>query len=66
MFKKIETDINQLQHLGPVIWCMEFLDTKEIIKGITLAGWLTYYLAKLNQIDPLKTPWVEYFKKKLE
>lgn len=38
---------------------------EEVICGIGCASWLTYHLSQLNQIDPLETPWVEYFKEKL-
>lgn len=32
---------------------------------LQLGSWLTFYVGILNNIDPVKTPWVAWFKKKL-
>ena len=32
---------------------------------LQLGAWITYYLSALNSVDPLKIPWVDWFKKKL-
>lgn len=33
---------------------------------LQLGSWTTYYLAVLNKINPVKIPWVDWFKKELE
>lgn len=33
---------------------------------LSFGGYLSYYLAKIYQVDPIAIPWVDYFKKKLK
>jgi hypothetical protein len=33
---------------------------------LQLGAWITYYLAEENQVDPIKIPWVDWFKKALK
>ena len=33
---------------------------------LQLGAWITYYLAQSNQVDPIKIPWVDWFKKMLQ
>lgn len=33
---------------------------------LQLGSWVTYYLGRLNGVDPVKVPWVDWFKKELE
>ncbi|KKR91863.1 MAG: Bifunctional phosphoglucose/phosphomannose isomerase [Parcubacteria group bacterium GW2011_GWC2_42_12] len=33
---------------------------------LQFGAWATYYLAMLNNVNPVKIPWVEWFKKELE
>ncbi|MCK4554806.1 hypothetical protein KAU19_07700 [Candidatus Parcubacteria bacterium] len=33
---------------------------------LQLGSWITYYLGMLNEIDPSKIPWVDWFKKQLK
>lgn len=33
---------------------------------LQLGTWITYYLGCLNQVDPVKIPWVDWFKKQLK
>lgn len=39
---------------------------KQAFEMLQLGSWISYYLGVLNQIDPIKIPWVDWFKKKLE
>ena len=32
---------------------------------LQLGSWLSYYLGMLYDVDPVKIPWVDWFKKKL-
>lgn len=38
---------------------------EQSIEMLQLGTWTTYYLGILNQVDPIKIPWVDMFKKKL-
>ncbi|MFH1745060.1 MAG: SIS domain-containing protein [bacterium] len=33
---------------------------------LQLGGWITYYLGILNKVDPIKIPWVDWFKEQLK
>jgi glucose/mannose-6-phosphate isomerase len=33
---------------------------------LQISSWLSYYLGILNHVDPVKIPWVDWFKKRLE
>jgi glucose/mannose-6-phosphate isomerase len=33
---------------------------------LQLGTWITYYVGLLNEVDPIKIPWVDWFKKQLE
>lgn len=33
---------------------------------LQLGAWITYYLAEENKVDPIKIPWVDWFKKALK
>ncbi|MBI4281003.1 hypothetical protein HY628_02285, partial [Candidatus Uhrbacteria bacterium] len=37
----------------------------QIADCLSWGSYITYYLSILNRVDPAKTPWVDYFKKKL-
>jgi glucose/mannose-6-phosphate isomerase len=37
----------------------------QVLEGFVLSGFTTYYLSKLYNVDPIKIPWVDYFKTKL-
>ncbi len=51
--KIIEIDINAASQIEQLIKCLQF------------GSYLTYFLAKKNNVDPTKIPWVDYFKKQL-
>lgn len=38
---------------------------KQIFEVFILGSFISYYLAKFYEVDPLKIPWVDYFKQKL-
>ncbi|KKQ97540.1 MAG: Bifunctional phosphoglucose/phosphomannose isomerase [Candidatus Woesebacteria bacterium GW2011_GWB1_39_12] len=38
---------------------------KELFEIFILGSFISYYLAKFYQVDPLKIPWVDYFKERL-
>jgi len=38
---------------------------EQAFEMLQLGSWLTYYLAMLNQVNPVKIPWVDWFKKQL-
>jgi glucose/mannose-6-phosphate isomerase len=42
-------------------------DTKlsQILEGLALSGFTTFYLAMMYNLDPVAIPWVDYFKQKL-
>lgn len=37
----------------------------QVLEGFTISGFTTYYLSKIYNVDPIKIPWVDYFKEKL-
>jgi len=37
----------------------------QVLEGFVISGYSTYYLSKYYNVDPLKIPWVDYFKKAL-
>jgi glucose/mannose-6-phosphate isomerase len=39
---------------------------KQVLEGFTLSGFTTMYMAALYGINPVKIPWVDHFKKKLQ
>lgn len=39
---------------------------EQVLATMAFSGWLTYYLGILNGIDPVKIPWVDYFKAQLD
>jgi glucose/mannose-6-phosphate isomerase len=39
---------------------------EQALKMMQFGCWLTYYLAMLNNINPVKIPWVDWFKKELK
>ncbi len=38
----------------------------QTLEVLAYGGWLSFYLAMLNQVNPAKIPWVNFFKKELE
>ncbi len=38
---------------------------EQAFETLQLGSWVTYYLAILNQVNPVNIPWVDWFKKKL-
>lgn len=36
------------------------------LEMLQFGAWLSYYLAQANQVDPIKIPWVDWFKKALK
>lgn len=42
-------------------------DTKlaQVLEGMVLSGFTTFYLAMMYDLDPVAIPWVDYFKQKL-
>jgi len=38
---------------------------EQAFEMLQLGSWVSYYLGILNQVDPVKIPWVEWFKKEL-
>lgn len=38
---------------------------EEAVASLTFSGYMTYWLALINKIDPSKIPWVDYFKAEL-
>jgi len=38
---------------------------EQSLELLSLGAWITYYLAQLNHVDPIKIPWVDWFKKEL-
>jgi len=52
------------------IKCLELMlmgktKLEQSLELFSLGSYLSYYLSKLNRVDPQKIPWVDYFKKKL-
>lgn len=52
------------------IGCLEYKlrggdKLEQTFEMLQFGCWLTYYLAMLNNVDPVKIPWVEWFKKEL-
>lgn len=50
--------------------CVELIMTgktklEQSLELFSLGSYISYYLSELNQVDPNKIPWVDYFKKKL-
>ena len=39
---------------------------EQSLEMMQLGVWITYYLAELNKVDPIKIPWVDWFKKELK
>ncbi|MFH0840864.1 MAG: SIS domain-containing protein [bacterium] len=39
---------------------------EQALEMLQLGAWVTYYLAELNKVDPIKIPWVDWFKKELK
>lgn len=39
---------------------------EQSLEFLSLGAWITYYLAELNHVDPIKIPWVDWFKKQLK
>lgn len=39
---------------------------EQSMEMLQLGSWITYYLSGINQVDPLKIPWVDWFKKELK
>ena len=39
---------------------------EQSLEMLQLGAWITFYLADLNKIDPIKIPWVDWFKKQLK
>lgn len=39
---------------------------QQALSILTQGGWLSFYLAMLNNANPAEIPWVEYFKKELD
>lgn len=37
----------------------------QVLEGFVISGYSTYYLSKYYGVDPIKIPWVDYFKEKL-
>ena len=37
----------------------------QVLEAFTLSGYTTYYMAMLNNLDPVAIPWVDYFKTEL-
>ena len=33
---------------------------------LQLGSWISFYLGMLNDVDPVKIPWVDWFKKQLK
>ncbi len=38
---------------------------EQTFSTMVFSGWLSYYLGILNNVDPVKIPWVDYFKNEL-
>lgn len=38
---------------------------EQAFEMLQFGSWITYYLAMLNQVNPVKIPWVDWFKKEL-
>ena len=38
---------------------------EQAFEMLQLGAWVTYYLAMLNKVNPVKIPWVDWFKKEL-
>jgi len=53
----LEADSFSLSASSPLMQTMEFIE---------FGAWVSFYLAMLNQVDPAKIPWVDYFKKNLK
>lgn len=54
---KIDTEVIALSGYSALTQTMEF---------VQIGAWTTFYLAILNNVDPAKIPWVDYFKKRLK
>lgn len=39
---------------------------EQSLEMLQLGSWITLYLAELNEVDPIKIPWVDWFKKQLK
>ncbi|MDO8592671.1 MAG: SIS domain-containing protein [bacterium] len=39
---------------------------EQALEILQLGSWLTYYLGMLNNVNPVKIPWVDWFKQELE
>jgi len=39
---------------------------EQSLEMLQLGAWITYYLAQANHVDPIKIPWVDWFKKELK
>lgn len=37
----------------------------QVLEGLTISGFTTFYLAMMYNLDPVAIPWVDYFKNKL-
>lgn len=38
----------------------------QALETLQLGSWISYYLGMLNSVDPVKIPWVDWFKKELK
>ena len=38
----------------------------QVLEAILFSSWVTFYLGVLYDVDPVKIPWVDYFKEQLE
>lgn len=39
---------------------------EQALEMLQLGAWVSYYLAMLNKVNPVKIPWVDWFKKELD
>jgi len=39
---------------------------EQAMEMLQVGAWITYYLAELNNVDPIAIPWVDWFKKELK
>ena len=57
--KKNKVEFSSYQVQGKT----KFLQSFEVL---LFGSYLSYYLAYLNKVDPIKIPWVDYFKRELK
>jgi len=67
--KRAELTKQVVKENGVSVWSYKLRGDSKIAQSfelLQLGGWVSYYLGILNNVDPKKIPWVDWFKKALK